>query len=192
MSRGYTLIEILVAMSIFVIITGATVPFAHASIDRSRTLAAARYIASRIALVRFEAVKRSTFVAIQFVKGPAGYTFRTYLDGNRNGVLAKDIASGLDRPISLEERLSDHFPGVVFGIHAAVTALDTGEPIDADDPIQIGHSTLLSFNPNGSATPGTVFIQGRRANQFAVRILGATGRVRVLHFSFQDGKWRTP
>lgn len=191
MSRGYTLLEVLVAMTMFVIMAGTTVALAHASVDRSRTSGAATYIASRLALARFEAVKRSAFVAVQFVERADGYWFRTYLDGNWNGVLARDIARGADRPISIDLRLDQQYPGVVFGIHPGVTSPDPGEPFDADDPIQIGNSTLMSFNPNGSATPGTVYIRGRRANQFAVRVLGATGRTRILHFNFQDGKWRS-
>ena len=190
--HGYTLLEILVAMTILVIMTGAAVPFAHASVDRSRTSGAASYISSRIALARLEAVKRSTFVAVQFVEKPDGYWFRSYIDGNRNGVLARDITRGVDRPISIEEKLDQQFPGVAFGIYPNVTNLDPGEAFDTSDPIQIGHSTLMSFNPKGSATAGTVYIRGRRANQFAVRILGTTGRTRIFHFNFQDGQWRMP
>lgn len=192
MSRGYTLLEMLVAMTILVIMAGAAVPFAHASVDRSRASGAASYLSSRIALARLEAVKRSSFVAIQFVEKPDGYWFTTYIDGNRNGVLARDIARGVDRPISTEETLDRQFPGVMFGIDPNVTNVDPGEAFDVSDPIQIGNSTLLSFNPNGSATAGTVYIRGQRANQFAVRILGTTGRTRILQFNFQDGRWRIP
>jgi prepilin-type N-terminal cleavage/methylation domain-containing protein len=190
-TRGYSLIELLVAFSILVIIVGAAVPLAHTSIDRSRASGAARYVAGRMAVARLEAVKRSAFVAIRFVNRSDGYTLRTYVDGNRNGVLTREIAQGIDRPISLEEALDHHFPGVTFGIHPTVTSLDPGETFDTSDPIQIGRSSLLSFNPNGSVTAGTVFIRGTRANQFAVRVLGTTGRTRILAFNFQDGKWRT-
>ena len=192
MSRGYTLVEILVAMTLFVTLAAVAIPFAHASVDRSRTAAAARYLSSRMMLARLEAVKRSAFVAIRFVQTPAGYRFRTYRDGNRNGVLTSDISKGIDQPITFDERLDDQFPGVMFGIYPNVTSPDPGEAFNLGDPVQIGNSTLLSFNPNGSATAGTIFIHGRLANQFAVRILGTTARTRILHFDFQDGKWRTP
>ena len=180
------------AMTILVMMAGIAVPLTHASVERSRTSAAASYISSRIALARLEAVKRSTFVAIQFVGKADGYWFRTYIDGNRNGVLTRDITRGVDSPISIEETLDRQFPGVTFGIGPNVTNVDPGEVFDTSNPIQIGHSTLMSFNPNGSATAGTVYIRGQHANQFAVRVLGATGRTRILHFNFQDGQWRTP
>jgi hypothetical protein len=115
---------------------------------------------------------------------------RAYVDGNANGVLNADIAAGIDSPISSEERLNYHFSGVSFGIQFNVTSLDSGQPLDPADPIHIGSSTLLSFNPNGSSSSGTLFIRGQQSSQFAVRILGATGRTRVFEFDFGSGRWR--
>jgi hypothetical protein len=164
---------------------------AYGGLDRARAAAAARYVAARLANARFEAVKRSAFVAIRFTQDASGYWLRTYVDGNGNGVLSADIGTGIDPPISTPERLDYHFSGVTFGIQPNVTGLDPGEPFNSADPIQIGASTLLSFNPNGSSTPGTLFICGRRASQFAVRVLGTTGRTRVFRFSFEEGVWRS-
>ena len=192
MARGYTLIEVMVTLVILMIMFGAGVPLAHSTIDRSRTAGAATYLSARIGLARLEAIKRSAFVALQFVEKPDGFWFATYVDGNRNGVLSRDIAGGIDYAISPPLRLDQQFPGVVFGIHPDVTGFDPREPFNRSDPIQIGSSSLLSFNPNGSSTAGTIYIRGRQANQFAVRVLGVTARSRVFHFDFQDGKWRTP
>lgn len=192
MSRGYSLIEVLVVMALVVIVAGAAIPFAHATIDRSRTAGAARYVSSRLMLARFEAINRSAFVAIQFVPKVDGYWFRSYVDGNGNGVLARDISRGTDRPLGPELRLDQQFPGVSFGICPGVTAVVPGDPFDTGDPIQTGQSTVMSFNPNGSSTAGTLYIRGIRANQFAVRVLGVTARSRIFRFDFQDGTWRTP
>jgi type II secretory pathway pseudopilin PulG len=191
-AHGYSFIELIAALAIAVIMFGATVPLAHSTIDRSRASAAASYMSSRIALARMEAVKRSAIVALQFISRSDGYWFGTFLDGNHNGVLTADITRGIDRPIAPEVRLDQHFPGVIFGIHPDVTSLDPGQALDRSDPIQIGSSTLMSFNPNGSSSSGTLFIRGLRPNQFAVRVLGTTARTRVFHFDFQDGTWRTP
>ena len=137
-------------------------------------------------------MKRSTFVAVQFVQKPDGYWFRTYLDGNGNGVLARDINRGVDLPIGNDERLDRQFTGVTFGICPGVTPVVPGDPFDVSDPIQIGQSTLMSFSPNGSSTAGTIYIRGVQTSQFAVRVLGVTARARIFHFDFSDGKWRTP
>ncbi len=189
-SKGYSLLEVLMAMTIMVIVGGAAIPLAHSSVDRSRAAAAARYVAGRMAMARFEAVTRSAQVAIRFVGQADGFWVQAFVDRNRNGVLTRDIAGGVDLPITANERLDYHFSGVRFGIQPNVTGIDPG-PFNAADPIQIGPSMLLSFNPNGSSTSGTVFLHGLRGNQFAVRVLGATGRTRVFEFNFGAGTWLT-
>ena len=52
MSSGYTLLELLVVLALVVILAGMAIPFAHSMLDRSRTAAAARYVASRLMLAR--------------------------------------------------------------------------------------------------------------------------------------------
>jgi len=187
-SKGYSLLEVLLAMTVMVIVGGAAIPLAQSSVDRTRAAAAAHYVAGRVAMARFEAVRRSAYVAIQFVQQSDGYRMQSYVDGNRNGVLARDIARGVDLPISTAEQLQYHFSGIEFGIHWNVTGIDPG-PFNTADPIQIGNSTLLSFSPAGASTPGTLFLRGRRGNQFAVRVLGATARTRILEFNFAAGTW---
>lgn len=187
-SKGYSLLEVLIAITLMVIVGGAAIPLAHSSVDRSRAAGGASYVAGRMALARFEAVRRSAYVAIRFVALPDGYWLQSYVDGNRNGVLTRDIALGLDPPITAAERLDYHFSGVEFGIQPNVTGIDPG-PFNASDPIQIGSSTLLSFSPTGSSTSGTLFIRGLRGHQFAVRLLGATGRTRILEFNFGERRW---
>ena len=187
-TKGYSLLEVLMAITLMVIVGGAAIPLAHSSVDRSRAAGAASYVAGRMAMARFEAVKRSACVAIRFTEDMDGYVMQTFADGNRNGVLSADIAGGIDRAISAAERLEYHFSGVAFRIQPNVTGVDPG-PFNASDPVQIGSSTLLSFSPTGSSTSGTLFISSLRGNQFAVRVLGATGRTRILEFNFGERRW---
>jgi prepilin-type N-terminal cleavage/methylation domain-containing protein len=189
--KGYSLLELLMVIAIIVVVAGAAIPLAHGSVDRTRAAGAARYVAGRMAMARFEAVRRSAHVAIRFVEQGDGYWLRAYVDGNGNGVLSRDIGRGIDRPITVDERLDHHFSGVTFGILPNVPGIDPGQPFNTSDPIQIGASSLLSFNPTGACTSGTLFIRSLRGAQFAVRVLGATGRTRVFEFNFGDGRWRT-
>jgi prepilin-type N-terminal cleavage/methylation domain-containing protein len=172
--RGYTLIEALAVLAVVAALAAAAVPLALNSLDRSRTAGAASYVASRLMLARLDAVKRSTVVAIQFVLKPDGYWLR-----------------GVDPPIGADERLDRQFPGVTFGICAGVIPVMPGDPFDTNEPIQVGQSGTLSFNPDGSSTDGTIYIRGRCPNQFAVRVFGVTARARVFHFDVADDSWRT-
>jgi hypothetical protein len=142
-----------------------------------------------MAMARFEAVKRSAYVAIKFAAQGSDYSFRTYVDGNGNGVQNRDIVRGIDLPITPDERMHHHFSGISFGILAGVTGIEPG-PFNTLDPVQIGSSTFLSFSPTGSCTSGTLFVRGLRT-QFAVRVLGATGRTRVFEFNFGSQTWQT-
>ncbi|HEX5097785.1 MAG TPA: GspH/FimT family pseudopilin [Acidimicrobiia bacterium] len=187
--KGYSVLELLMVVSVSIVISGAAIPLATNGVDRTRAEGAVRYVAGRMASARFEAVRRSAYVAIRFVPQSDGIWLRAFVDGNRNGVLSGDITRGLDVPITSDERLDHHFSGITFGILPNVTGLDPGQPFNAGDPVQIGSSTLLSFSPLGASTSGTLFIRGQRGTQFAVRILGATGRTRTFEFNFGDARW---
>jgi hypothetical protein len=122
---------------------------------------------------------RSTHVALRFEERPSGITFRMFADGNRNGVLTIDISSGIDAPLDAPVSLGDLFPG------ASIAA---SEPAGSD-PLRLGVSNLLSCTPLGTCTPGSVFVRGRDGSQFAVRVLGQTGRARVQRFNARNGTW---
>ena len=57
------------------------------------------------------------------------------------------------------------------------------------DPIRIGSSQIVTFTPIGTATSGTVYLHGRGVTQYAVRVLGVTGRTRVMRFDPGAGEW---
>jgi prepilin-type N-terminal cleavage/methylation domain-containing protein len=176
---GFTLIEVIFVMAVTVILAGMAVPQTMASVDRSRAWAATRYLASRMALARMQAVGRSATVGLRFTGDEGQWEFDTFVDGNRNGVRTREIASGVDRRLDPPTRLSDLFPGVVIGL---------SEDEDGD-PVQTGSGSLMSFTPVGTATSGTIYIRGRDGSRFAIRVLGVTGRTRVLRFVARTGEW---
>ena len=178
-SRGYTLVEILFVTALIAIVSAMAAPQSLAALDRTRAAAAARYLASRMAMARSHAVMRSTNVALRFDERPSGVTFRMFADGNHNGVRTSDITSGVDQPLDTPASLSDLFPGVAIAVSG-----DAGS-----DPIRIGSSNLLSFTPIGTATAGSIYVRGRDGSQFVVRILGATGRVRVQRYDPRTRVW---
>jgi hypothetical protein len=133
-----------------------------------------------MALARAQAVGRSTTIALRFAEGTAGVSITTIQDGNRNGVRARDIDLQIDRSIEAPILLADLFPGVEIGL----TSQTSG-----GDPVQLGGSNILSFTPHGTASSGSVYIRGRDGSQWTVRVLGATGRIRVLKLAPASGEW---
>jgi len=182
---GLTLVELMVVMSVATILTGIAVPAMLAGLEASRGAGAARYLAGRMYEARFEAVKRSTFVALRFQPAGDDYTFARIRDGSGNGIRTSDIAQGIDKPVGDPTQLAHLFSGVVFALDAAVGPIDGA---GGSDPIRLGASDILSFNPNGSSTSGTLYLRsGQR--YFAVRILGTTGRTRLFQFNAASRKW---
>ncbi len=179
MASGYTLIDLLFASALIAIVSAIAVPQSLAGVDRARAASAARYLASRMAVARSQAVMRSAHVALWFDEDPSGITFRMFVDGNRNGVRTSDIASDVDPPLDAPARLSDLFPGVAIAMSGGA----------GSDPLRIGSSNLLSFTPLGTASPGSVYVRGRDGSQFAIRVLGATGRVRVQRYVPRTLTW---
>jgi Tfp pilus assembly protein FimT len=178
-SYGYTLVELLFVMGLVAVIVGATVPQVTVGMERARTRAAARYLATQMAFARTQAVGRAATTALRFQEGADGVRVSIVVDGNRNGVRTRDIDNGLDVDIQPPVRLEDLFPGVVIGA-----------PANADEtPLLLGGTGILSFTPSGTSTSGTVQVLGRDGSRFAVRVLGATGRVRLLQFDISSGTW---
>ena len=187
-ARGFTLIELLFALALAVTLAGMSVPVSQSALDEIRGAAAARQLAERVALARLDAVRRSAAVALRFEPDGTDYKFTSHVDGNGNGVRTLEIANGVDLTLGHVERLRDTHPGVAFGLMAGLPDLDGRRGIA--DGVRIGSSRILTLAPDGSATSGTLYLHGRRG-QYAVRILGATGRTRVFHYDAGTSQWNS-
>ena len=99
------------------VLAAVAVPYSLATVDRSRAWAATRYLSARMALARAQAVKRSTYVTIRFDSDSSGILFGTFVNGNRNGVLTRDIASGADRALEPPVQLLPQTPHVNSPAH---------------------------------------------------------------------------
>lgn len=186
-TRGFTLTELLLAVALIATLAGIALPMTNDAVDELRTAAAARYLAGQIRNGRMDAIKRSAVVALRFEAASADYTFASYIDGNRNGVRTADISRGVDRALTSPHRLRDLFAGVHFSLDAAVPDVD-GNKGGGTDGVRIGTARILTTSPDGTATSGTLYVRGRRA-QYAVRVLGATGRTRVLKYDTGGRTW---
>jgi type II secretory pathway pseudopilin PulG len=190
MRAGYSLAELVVTLALAALMAGMAAPTAFGARDAIRALSAADYVAALLDVARTEALRRHVNVAIRFEPEAAGFRYTMVADGNGDGVRTAQVLSGIDPPLRAGERLDEQFPGVTFGIAEGVGPIDAGEPFDNRDPIRFGRSRMVSFSPTGTCTPGTLYIVGRGQRQLAVRVLGATGRVRVLEFNPALAGWQ--
>ena len=188
--RGAALIDVVCSTGLIAVLAGMAVPMLQSTRERDAAITAARFLANRFQHARVEALKRNASVAVRFDPDDLD-RFAVYADGDGDGVLERDIANGTDVRIGTEDRLSDFVASVGLRINQEVVEPEGGPAMGAgSDPLRVGHSTLVSFSPLGGATSGTVYLAGVTGPQMAIRMLGATGRMRVLRFDAASGQWR--
>ena len=79
---GFTSLDIVFAGATLCLLLAVAIPQTISTVDRSRGLAAARYLAARVALARAQAVGRSTTVALRFQSERRGINLTAIQDGN--------------------------------------------------------------------------------------------------------------
>jgi Tfp pilus assembly protein FimT len=178
--RGHSIIDLLCVVSILCVLAAIGIPEMLESMRRPRAQAAARYLAARMVRSRTLATMRSAAVALRFQTDSGGFTVSEYVDGNRNGVRTADISSGADRLLEGASHLSDLFPRVTIAFSQDGATLD---------PVQIGSTTLMSFTPQGTATSGSIYVRGDDGSQYAIRVLGATARIKVVRYNTASRTW---
>ena len=187
---GYSLLELILAAALCITAGAVAAPLFSAAVDDVRATGAVRYLSARLQQARMEAVRRSVDVGIRFVETSNGYEYAVYVDGNGNGVRTADIDRGDDRRIGPVEHLTDHFPGVDFGVLPGLPAVDAGSAVPGTDPIKLGSSSILTFTAAGTSSSGSLYLLGRRSLQYVVRVLGETGKTRVLKFDVRAHEWK--
>ena len=188
--RGIALVDVLAAMGISLVMAGVAVPVIGGTLEREHTVIGAQYLSAHVQRARLESLKRAAAVAVRLEVLDGRTSVQLFFDGNGNGVLQKDIDRHIDPALTTAEWLDDHARGVSLRINQPIAGVGGGPDLAAgDDPLRIGNSSLVSFSPLGSATSGTLYVAARQGPQMAIRIYGATGRVRVLMFDARARQW---
>lgn len=187
---GAALIDVVVAVALSLVMAAVAVPVVGGTLERERTIVGARYLAGHLQRARLDALKRARSVAVRFEVIGTRTQMRAYADGNGNGVLQRDIDRGIDVALRRAEWLDDQVRDVSLRINQRVTDVAGSSTLEPGaDPLRIGNTALVTFSPFGSATNGTLYVSALRGPQMAIRIFGATGRVRVLMFDAQTRQW---
>lgn len=188
--RGAALIDVIFCCALIGVLAAIAVPSLQASRDRDATRMAARYLANKLQLLRVEALRRNRSVAMRFDPADLG-RYAAYVDGDGDGVLQADIDQDIDTLLEEGAHLVSVFSTIALRVALPVPMPDGGGMLAADsDPVRIGNTNLVSFSPTGSSTSGTIYLAGRDGSQMCVRLLGSTGRIRVLWFDRASAAWR--
>lgn len=189
-STGAAFIDVLVAATLVIVFAAVAVPVVGGTLDRERTLIGARYMAGQLQRARLESLKRARAVAVRIVLIGDRTQLRLFVDGNGNGVLQRDIDRGIDTPLAPAEWLDAQARDMSLRIKQEIVDVSGAQTLErGDDPLRIGNTSLLTFSPFGSSTSGTLYVAAHRGPQMAIRVFGATGRVRVLMFDAATRQW---
>jgi type II secretory pathway pseudopilin PulG len=192
--KGFQLAELTVALAVLVLILMLGAPsLLRASGDLRLRLAAGELV-SVLRLARSCAVRLNANVAVKFRTARDGtVTFTLYRDGNGNGVLNREIDSGVDRQVEPPRRLTSFGRGFGFGFPPGPPPTDPGSPghtLATNDPIRFNQSDLASFGPLGTSTPGSLYLTDGVKRLAAVRLANHAGSLRVLTWDPERRVWR--
>ena len=188
--RGAAFMDIIVATALCVVMAAVAVPVIGGTLDRERTIIGTRYLAGQLQRARLESLRRARAVAVRIEVVGSRTALRLFADGDGDGVLQVDIDLGIDRPLTAPAWLDDHASGISLRINQKVTDISGASTLEpGDDPLRIGNTSLVTFSPVGSSTSGTLYVAAPQGPQMAVRVFGATARVRVLMFDARMQLW---
>jgi type II secretory pathway pseudopilin PulG len=186
---GASLLELLIVLSIVLIVAGLALPVTAAAIDEGRARQAAAFVAARLQDAKQQAVARTASTGLVFDVAGGRWVFRLCVDGNANGLRRADLRVNKDNCVDGPVDIASLFPGVSIMVDGTIRGPDDDPP--SSDPVRFGASNIASFSPSGGCTAGSLFVRSTRGAQYAVRVAGVTGRVRVLRYDAPARTWRT-
>ena len=183
---GTSLIELTLALGIVSLAAAMSAPLLAGAADAGRAREGAQFLAAQCRAARADAIARSTTASVVFDLVSGRWRFRRCADGNGNGMRRADITSGRDTCLASTE-VSELFSGVRIDVPAGLPDPDGGT--STNGAVRFGSSDIASFTPAGTATAGTVYLRSDGGAQYAIRVAGTTGRVRVLRYDAVSHAW---
>ncbi|HEY0143692.1 MAG TPA: GspH/FimT family pseudopilin [Thermoanaerobaculia bacterium] len=190
-SRGYSLAELLTIVAIIGLTVLVAVP-AFGSLRRRSAVRAASYeLRAVFHEARSRAIARGANVGVRFIDVEGTWMLAIFDDGDGDGVKSEDIKRGTDPVWSLPRTLLPPQSLARIGMLAETIKDPDGDKMPpTKSPVQFGRTQICSFSPMGESTPGTIYLTDRAGVLYAVRVYGATARMRVLRYDAGARKWR--
>ena len=192
---GFSVVEMMVYLAVILFVAALGLPPVFEWGSGLRVELAAGEMTAVLHRARIFSAQHNAKVAVKFRTQPDGVvTHALYRDGDGDGVRNADIVAGVDPEIRGPRRLAHLGRRIRFGFPAGDPPRDPGNPrrrLDRlDDPIRFNRSDLASFNPRGTATPGTIYLTDGRRHLAAVRVNNRSGKIAVLIYDPEAEIWR--
>lgn len=189
-ARGAALIDLVAAAGLCMVVMTIAVPVVGGTLERERTVIGTRFIAGELQRARLQALHRGQSVAVRFELSGARTTMQLFADGNGNGVLQSDVDRGVDVALTPASAIDEQARSVSLRINQAILDVaGSATLLPGDDPLRIGNTSFVTFSPLGTSSSGTMYVAAPNGPQLAVRVYGATSRIRVLMFDAPTRQW---
>jgi len=190
--RGHTLLELLAVLAILGILLCIALPAFANYRRRNSVIAASRELEATLRIVRSRAIARSAYAAIKFTGSGGAWSFAVHDDGDNDGIHTDDIRTGVDPVAVPAAPLMPQLQVARIGLLPYAIKDPDGDPLPpSNSPVAFGSSTICSFSPTGAGTPGSISLTDDLGVLYCIRVLGASGRVRVMRYDAQKKKWET-
>jgi len=189
-ASGFSLLETLAAVAIAGIFCAIALPaFAtyrrHASVQ-----AAAAETMTTLRNVRAQAISGARNIGIKFTQNGSAWSFALYEDRDGDGVRNDDITSGIDRRLTPTQPLMPQLHVARVGLLPFAMRDPDGDALSPNDsPVAFGRSTICTFGPLGTATPGSIYLADDTGELYCVRVAGPTGRITFLRYDSGTRRW---
>lgn len=192
---GLTILDLLIAVALLGLLAGIAWPRINILFGVVRTRMAAGEVAGALAQARSDAIRHQSKVAVRFdTLEDRTVVMTEYRDRDRDGVLSRDIRAGIDTVEKTSRRLSALDGKIHFGFLYGEAPTEIGNPRRRIqrlmDPIRFNRSDMASFSPNGTATPGTVYITDGLTSLVAVRVNAMSGMISIWTYDRENERWR--
>lgn len=190
--RGQTLLGALVALAALGLLAGTAAQRLRPAVQGRAVEAAAQSMAARMRTLARLAARDGHARAVVYAAHGDGEPLREAVDADGDGIRRRGVAEGLD-PAGPAFRLARDHPGVRLGRPAwpHIRGIPpSGGTIGSDEPaVRFGSARMTVFDPQGHATPGSLFVTDGRDALCAVVVYGATARIQVWCYDRAQREW---
>ncbi|HEX6159238.1 MAG TPA: GspH/FimT family protein, partial [Thermoanaerobaculia bacterium] len=140
---------------------------------------------------RSRAIARHANVGVRFINVEGTWMLAIFDDGDGDGVKSDDILRGVDPVWSLPRHVLPESNLAQIGLLDETIKDPDGDKLPpTKSPVQFGRTQICSFSPMGESTPGTIYLTDRAGELYAVRVYGATAKMRIVRYDAARRKWR--